>query len=155
MRDSLSVLPEMFVAGSTTPAGSRCSQTFAERCKASEMSPSCMRVSVFVSASVRESHISNMLSKELPSARCRRWLYEDIKEARFMRFLLEVKHANANANPDLLSVDTCILCLHRVWLEDVHMRCSSLCLRRKICFVLHFTGRYVLLLLFKFDLSSN
>uniref|UniRef100_A0A8C4GFJ4 WDFY family member 4 n=1 Tax=Dicentrarchus labrax TaxID=13489 RepID=A0A8C4GFJ4_DICLA len=26
---------------------------------------------------------------KLPSARCRRWLYEDIKEARFMRFLLE------------------------------------------------------------------
>lgn len=31
-----------------------------------------------------------MLSEELPAARCRRWLYEDIKEARFMRFLLEV-----------------------------------------------------------------
>ncbi|XP_051272681.1 WD repeat- and FYVE domain-containing protein 4 isoform X4 [Dicentrarchus labrax] len=40
-------------------------------------------------SSVRDSFISTMLSKELPSARCRRWLYEDIKEARFMRFLLE------------------------------------------------------------------
>ncbi|XP_023274812.1 WD repeat- and FYVE domain-containing protein 4-like [Seriola lalandi dorsalis] len=40
-------------------------------------------------SSVRDSFISTMLSKEPPSARCRRWLYEDIKEARFMRFLLE------------------------------------------------------------------
>ncbi|KAM4599617.1 WD repeat- and FYVE domain-containing protein 4 [Fundulus diaphanus] len=38
---------------------------------------------------VKDSFISTMLSKELPSATCRRWLYEDIKEARFMRFLLE------------------------------------------------------------------
>uniref|UniRef100_A0A3B5BGB8 WDFY family member 4 n=1 Tax=Stegastes partitus TaxID=144197 RepID=A0A3B5BGB8_9TELE len=41
------------------------------------------------SASVRDSFISTMLSKEPPSASCRCWLYEDIKEARFMRFLLE------------------------------------------------------------------
>ncbi|CAK6951548.1 WD repeat- and FYVE domain-containing protein 4 [Scomber scombrus] len=40
-------------------------------------------------SSVRDSFISTMLSKELISASCRRWLYEDIKEARFMRFLLE------------------------------------------------------------------
>ncbi|KAM9727627.1 WD repeat- and FYVE domain-containing protein 4 isoform 2-T2 [Menidia menidia] len=40
-------------------------------------------------SSVRDSFISTMLSKELPSASCRRCLYEDIKEARFMRFLLE------------------------------------------------------------------
>ncbi|XP_038152382.1 WD repeat- and FYVE domain-containing protein 4 [Cyprinodon tularosa] len=40
-------------------------------------------------SSVKDSFISTMLSKELPSATCRRWLYEDIKEARFMRFLLE------------------------------------------------------------------
>ncbi|KAG7513031.1 WD repeat-and FYVE domain-containing protein 4 [Solea senegalensis] len=40
-------------------------------------------------SSVKESFISTMLSKELPSASCRRWLYDDIKEARFMRFLLE------------------------------------------------------------------
>ncbi|XP_047198145.1 WD repeat- and FYVE domain-containing protein 4 isoform X2 [Hippoglossus stenolepis] len=40
-------------------------------------------------SSVKDSFISTMLSKELPSASCRRWLYEDIKEARFMRFLLE------------------------------------------------------------------
>ncbi|KAM3606165.1 uncharacterized protein V6R79_011883 [Siganus canaliculatus] len=40
-------------------------------------------------SSVRDSSISTMLSKDPPSARCRRWLYEDIKEARFMRFLLE------------------------------------------------------------------
>ncbi|XP_028324426.1 WD repeat- and FYVE domain-containing protein 4 isoform X3 [Gouania willdenowi] len=37
---------------------------------------------------VRDSFISSMLTKELPS-RCRRWLYEDIKAARLMRFLLE------------------------------------------------------------------
>ncbi|XP_015799744.3 WD repeat- and FYVE domain-containing protein 4 isoform X2 [Nothobranchius furzeri] len=40
-------------------------------------------------SSVRDSFISTMLNKELPSATCRSWLYEDIKEARFMRFLLE------------------------------------------------------------------
>ncbi|XP_037638382.1 WD repeat- and FYVE domain-containing protein 4 isoform X1 [Sebastes umbrosus] len=40
-------------------------------------------------SSVRDSFISTMLSKEPPPARCRRWLYEDIKDARFMRFLLE------------------------------------------------------------------
>ncbi|XP_029926583.1 WD repeat- and FYVE domain-containing protein 4 [Myripristis murdjan] len=40
-------------------------------------------------SSVRDSFISTMLSKEPPSASCRRWLYEDIKEARFIRFLLE------------------------------------------------------------------
>ncbi|KAF7651115.1 hypothetical protein LDENG_00115980, partial [Lucifuga dentata] len=40
-------------------------------------------------SSVRDSYISSMLSKDLEAASCRRWLYEDIKEARFMRFLLE------------------------------------------------------------------
>lgn len=45
--------------------------------------------------SIRDAFISNMLNKELPSATCRRWLYEDIKEARFMRFLLEVRHPNS------------------------------------------------------------
>ncbi|XP_029376155.1 WD repeat- and FYVE domain-containing protein 4 isoform X2 [Echeneis naucrates] len=40
-------------------------------------------------SSVRDSSISSMLSKELPSAKCRRWPYDDIKEARFIRFLLE------------------------------------------------------------------
>ncbi|XP_059215445.1 WD repeat- and FYVE domain-containing protein 4 [Centropristis striata] len=40
-------------------------------------------------SSVRDSFIATMLSKELPPARCRRWLYEDIKDARFIRFLLE------------------------------------------------------------------
>ncbi|XP_061140965.1 WD repeat- and FYVE domain-containing protein 4 isoform X1 [Syngnathus typhle] len=39
-------------------------------------------------SSVRDSFISSMLSKESRSS-CRNWLYEDIKEARFMRFLLE------------------------------------------------------------------
>ncbi|XP_041866182.1 WD repeat- and FYVE domain-containing protein 4 isoform X2 [Melanotaenia boesemani] len=39
-------------------------------------------------SSVKDSFISTMLSKE-PSASCRRLLYEDVKEARFMRFLLE------------------------------------------------------------------
>nr|XP_061794523.1 WD repeat- and FYVE domain-containing protein 4-like [Nerophis lumbriciformis] len=37
---------------------------------------------------VRNSFISSMLSKESTSS-CRRWLHKDIKEARFMRFLLE------------------------------------------------------------------
>ncbi|KAM4607468.1 WD repeat- and FYVE domain-containing protein 4 [Polymixia lowei] len=40
-------------------------------------------------SSVRDSFISTMLSKELLPASCRRWPYEDIKDARFMRFLLE------------------------------------------------------------------
>ncbi|CAJ1067579.1 WD repeat- and FYVE domain-containing protein 4 isoform X1 [Xyrichtys novacula] len=40
-------------------------------------------------SSVRDSYISSILKKEQPSARCRHWPYEDIKEARFMRFLLE------------------------------------------------------------------
>ncbi|XP_042357670.1 WD repeat- and FYVE domain-containing protein 4 isoform X2 [Plectropomus leopardus] len=40
-------------------------------------------------SSVRDSYISTMLSKELPPARCRCWPYEDIKDARFIRFLLE------------------------------------------------------------------
>lgn len=40
--------------------------------------------------SVRDSFISTMLTKEPTSRKCRRWLYEDIKEAFFMRFLLEV-----------------------------------------------------------------
>ncbi|KAF3708270.1 WD repeat- and FYVE domain-containing protein 4 [Channa argus] len=40
-------------------------------------------------SSVKDSFISSMLTKDLPSTSCRRWLYEDIKEARFMRFLLE------------------------------------------------------------------
>ncbi|XP_054886091.1 WD repeat- and FYVE domain-containing protein 4 [Poeciliopsis prolifica] len=40
-------------------------------------------------SSVKDSFISTVLNKELSSATCRRWLYEDIKEARFMRFLLE------------------------------------------------------------------
>ncbi|XP_061545443.1 WD repeat- and FYVE domain-containing protein 4 isoform X3 [Phycodurus eques] len=39
-------------------------------------------------SSVRDSFISSMLSKESTPS-CRHWLYEDIKEARFMRFLLE------------------------------------------------------------------
>ncbi|XP_045926188.1 WD repeat- and FYVE domain-containing protein 4 isoform X1 [Micropterus dolomieu] len=40
-------------------------------------------------SSVRDSFISNMLIQEPTLASCRRWPYEDIKEARFMRFLLE------------------------------------------------------------------
>lgn len=47
---------------------------------------------VSLSASVRDSFISTMLNKDLPAASCKCWLYEDIKEARFMRFLLEVRH---------------------------------------------------------------
>lgn len=40
-------------------------------------------------SSVRNSDIATMLSKDLPVPRCRRWLYDDVKEARFMRYLLE------------------------------------------------------------------
>ncbi|XP_020565278.1 WD repeat- and FYVE domain-containing protein 4 isoform X3 [Oryzias latipes] len=40
-------------------------------------------------SSVKDSFLSTMLNKELPPASCRCWPYEDIKEARFMRFLLE------------------------------------------------------------------
>lgn len=119
MRDSLSVLLEMFVAGSTTPAG-----TVAAKHAMSIISSSVVSIihsCLFSSTSVRDSYISTMLSKELPSARCRRWHYEDIKEARFMRFLLEVKHANANnPNPDFLNMDLIRrFCLHRIWLEDI------------------------------------
>lgn len=64
---------------------------------------SVIHLSPFSFASVRDSFISSMLSKELPSARCRHWLYEDIKEAHFMHFLLEVKNANANPNLDFLN----------------------------------------------------
>ncbi|XP_011601683.2 WD repeat- and FYVE domain-containing protein 4 isoform X2 [Takifugu rubripes] len=39
-------------------------------------------------SSVRDAFISTMLAKG-PAGKCRRWLYDDIKEARFMRFLLE------------------------------------------------------------------
>uniref|UniRef100_A0AAY5EMX6 DUF4704 domain-containing protein n=1 Tax=Electrophorus electricus TaxID=8005 RepID=A0AAY5EMX6_ELEEL len=44
-------------------------------------------------SSVRDSFICGMLKKERSamSVGCRRWPYEDIKEARFMRFLLEVR----------------------------------------------------------------
>ncbi|XP_056147480.1 WD repeat- and FYVE domain-containing protein 4 [Lampris incognitus] len=40
-------------------------------------------------SSVRDSSISTMLDEELSPASCKRWPYEDIREARFMRFLLE------------------------------------------------------------------
>ncbi|XP_068597101.1 WD repeat- and FYVE domain-containing protein 4 [Brachionichthys hirsutus] len=40
-------------------------------------------------SSVKDPFICSMLGTELPSARCKRWLYGDIKEARFIRFLLE------------------------------------------------------------------
>ncbi|CAF94523.1 unnamed protein product, partial [Tetraodon nigroviridis] len=40
-------------------------------------------------SSVRDAFISTMLTKEPISGKCRRWLYDDIKEAFFMRFLLE------------------------------------------------------------------
>ncbi|CAL9687927.1 unnamed protein product [Knipowitschia caucasica] len=38
---------------------------------------------------VRNSYVASMLSKDLPVSSCRRWLYQDIKDARFMRYLLE------------------------------------------------------------------
>lgn len=50
---------------------------------------SIISLCLFLSASVRDAFISTMLAKE-PSGKCRRWLYDDIKEAHFMRFLLEV-----------------------------------------------------------------
>ncbi|KAA0718058.1 WD repeat- and FYVE domain-containing protein 4 [Triplophysa tibetana] len=39
---------------------------------------------------VRDSYICNMMTKEKrPSPSCKRWSYDDIKEANFMRYLLE------------------------------------------------------------------
>lgn len=90
MRDSPSALLEMFVAGSTTPAGITV-HVYSSAHHGSSLvghSSSC----VSLSASVRDSFISTMLNKDLPAASCKCWLYEDIKEARFMRFLLEVRH---------------------------------------------------------------
>lgn len=51
-------------------------------------------------SSVRDSFICGMLKKEQSSVnpRCRRWSYEDIKEAHFMRFLLEVRFTAAVVN---------------------------------------------------------
>uniref|UniRef100_A0A8C1USV3 WDFY family member 4 n=1 Tax=Cyprinus carpio TaxID=7962 RepID=A0A8C1USV3_CYPCA len=42
---------------------------------------------------VRDSYICNMMTKEKSSVspNCKRWSYDDIKEANFMRFLLEVR----------------------------------------------------------------
>lgn len=95
MRDSPSVLLEMFVAGDTTPAGKNVVAVRYLHHWSSSSSLSQVIIFVpFLSVSVRDSFISTMLSKQLPSANCRRWLYEDIKEARFMRFLLEVRHPN-------------------------------------------------------------
>lgn len=53
-----------------------------------------------VCSSVRDSFISGMLKKEQSSVNpaCRRWSYEDIKEAHFMRFLLEVRFNTAVVN---------------------------------------------------------
>lgn len=62
-------------------------------------------------SSVRDSFISSMLTKESTSS-CRHWLYEDIKEARFMRFLLEVKHptlATRKMNTFTLAMFLCSL----------------------------------------------
>lgn len=87
-RASLSVPQEMFVAESTTPAGRRCTRT-CHRLLFFGSSQSSVAVS-FPSTSVRDSFISTMLTKEPVSGKCRRWLYDDIREAFFMRFLLEV-----------------------------------------------------------------
>lgn len=48
---------------------------------------------IFCTYSVRDSYICNMMNKEKNSVSpsCKRWLYDDIKEANFMRFLLEVR----------------------------------------------------------------
>ncbi|XP_072293692.1 WD repeat- and FYVE domain-containing protein 4 [Eucyclogobius newberryi] len=40
-------------------------------------------------SSVRNSYIASMLSKDPPVFSCRRWLHQEIKDARFMRYLLE------------------------------------------------------------------
>lgn len=47
----------------------------------------------FIYFSVRDSYICNMMTKEKNSASpsCKRWSYDDIKEANFMRYLLEVR----------------------------------------------------------------
>lgn len=90
MRDSPSALLETFVAESITPAGITVHVYSSAHHGSSLVSHSSSCVSL--SVSVRDSFISTMLNKDLPAASCRCWLYEDIKEARFMRFLLEVRH---------------------------------------------------------------
>ena len=55
-----------------------------------------------LSASVKDAFISSMLSRESPSVSCRRWAYVDVKEARFMRYLLEVwQHDILHTVPDI------------------------------------------------------
>lgn len=55
--------------------------------------------------SVRDSYICNMMNKEKNSVNpsCKRWLYDDIKEANFMRFLLEVRFTYRDS-PIVISV---------------------------------------------------
>ena len=87
-RASLWVPQEMFGAENTTPAGRRCTKTCqsAFPCFQSFISPP----SFPPPASVKDSFISTLMTKEPILGKCRRWLYDDIKEAFFMRFLLEV-----------------------------------------------------------------
>lgn len=87
VRASLSVPQEMFVAENTTPAGRLCTKTCHSLLF---LGFSHSSVAVSSPASVRDSFISTMLTKKPVSGKCRRWLYDDIKEAFFMRFLLEV-----------------------------------------------------------------
>lgn len=99
MRDSLSVLLEMFVAGNTTPAGTAVCFGQSHAAIAAKRIKNMQLVICLpsFSVSVRDSFITTMLSKENQTASCRYWLYEDIKEARFMRFLLQVRHTHADA----------------------------------------------------------
>lgn len=84
-RASLSVPQEMCVAENTTPAGTLALETVTGDFSMFSIIYLCL----FPSVSVRDAFISTMLAKE-PSGKCKRWLYDDIKEAHFMRFLLEV-----------------------------------------------------------------
>ncbi|KAG7262078.1 hypothetical protein CRUP_014002 [Coryphaenoides rupestris] len=52
-----------------------------------ETSPAALRVKD--SHRVKDPFISSMITTESPSVGCRRWPYADVKEARFMRYLLE------------------------------------------------------------------
>lgn len=80
-----------------------------------------------------------MLSKEPPPARCRRWLYEDIKDARFMRFLLEVRHPNPDIKFTYFEI---VFIQDLVGILYIHnnLRCKSLSLsthRNEICCAFH------------------
>lgn len=58
-----------------------------------------------LSPSVRDAFVSSMLTKDMSSSSpsCKRWPYQDIRDVRFMRFLLEVNlHGKSETAPNSL-----------------------------------------------------